>query len=76
MSQILLILCLVIVVQILKIIIKTNIIDKNLIDYNCEYIVLTIAFFATFFRKEIDEHLLITLSIICVIYEIFYVIYA
>ena len=76
MSQILPILCLVIVIQILKIIIKTNIIDKKLVDYNCEYIVLTIAFFATFFRKEIDEHLLITLSIICVIYEIFSVIYA
>lgn len=76
MSLALLILCLVIVIQILKIIIKTNIIDKKLVDYNCEYIVLTIAFFATFFRKEIDEHLLITLSIICVIYEIFSVIYA
>ncbi len=76
MSLALLILCLVIVIQILKIIIKTNIIDKKLIDYNCEYIVLTIAFFATFFRKEIDEHLLITISIICVIYEIFSVIYA
>ena len=76
MSLALLILCLVIMIQILKIIIKTNIIDKKLIDYNCEYIVLTIAFFATFFRKEIDEHLLITLSIICVIYEIFSVIYA
>ena len=76
MSQILLILCLVIVVQILKIIIKTNIIDKNLIDYNCEYIVLTIAFFATFFRREIGEHVLITLSIICIIYEIFSTIYA
>lgn len=76
MSLALLILCLVIVIQILKIIIKTNIIDKKLIDYNCEYIVLTIAFFATFFRKEIDEHLLITLSMICVIYEIFSVIYA
>lgn len=76
MSQILPILCLVIVIQILKIIIKTNIIDKKLVDYNCEYIVLTIAFFATFFRKEIDEHLLITISIICVIYEIFSVIYA
>ena len=76
MSLALLILCLVIVIQILKIIIKTNIIDKKLIDYNCEYIVLTIAFFATFFRKEIDEHLLITLSIICVTYEIFSVIYA
>ena len=76
MSLALLILCLVIVIQILKIIIKTNIIDKKLVDYNCEYIVLTIAFFATFFRKEIDEHLLITLSIIFVIYEIFSVIYA
>lgn len=76
MSPILPILCLVIVIQILKIIIKTNIIDKKLVDYNCEYIVLTIAFFATFFRKEIDEHLLITISIICVIYEIFSVIYA
>ena len=76
MSLALLILCLVIVIQILKIIIKTNIIDKKLVDYNCEYIVLTIAFFATFFRKEIDEHLLITLLIICVIYEIFSVIYA
>ena len=76
MSLALLILCLVIVIQILKIIIKTNIIDKKLVDYNCEYIVLTIAFFATFFRKEIDEHLLITISIICVIYEIFSVIYA
>lgn len=76
MSLALLILCLVIVIQILKIIIKTNIIDKKLVDYNCEYIVLTIAFFATFFRKEIDEHLLMTISIICVIYEIFSVIYA
>ena len=76
MSLALLILCLVIVIQILKIIIKTNISDKKLVDYNCEYIVLTIAFFATFFRKEIDEHLLITISIICVIYEIFSVIYA
>ena len=76
MSPILPILCLVIVIQILKIIIKTNIIDKKLVDYNCEYIVLTIAFFATFFRKEIDEHFLITISIICVIYEIFSVIYA
>ena len=76
MSLALLILCLVIVIQILKIIIKTNIIDKKLVDYNCEYIVLTIAFFVTFFRKEIDEHLLITISIICIIYEIFSVIYA
>lgn len=53
MSLALLILCLVIVIQILKIIIKTNIIDKKLIDYNCEYIVLTIAFLQHFLEKKL-----------------------
>ena len=70
MSVALLILCLVIVAQVLKIIIKTSVIDKNLIDYVCEYLVLALAFVGVFFRKDIQEDILRMLSCFCVIYEV------
>ena len=70
MSLALLILCLVIVAQVLKIIIKTSVIDKNLIDYVCEYLVLALAFVGVFFRKDIQEDILRMLSCFCVIYEL------
>lgn len=70
MAIILLVLCIVIVMQVLKIIIKTNIIDKHLIDYILEYFVLIIAFLDLFFRETIPSNILISTTISCVTYEL------
>ena len=76
MAIILLVLCIVIIIQVLKIIIKTNIIDKHLIDYFLEYFVLIIAFLCLFFRETVPSNVLISTTISCIIYELISGIYA
>ena len=69
------ILCLTLVAQVLKIIIKTNIIDKNPIDYFMEYVVTASIFITLFFQKEIPFELLRTVAIISLVYTLISYIY-
>ena len=69
------ILCLTLVAQVLKIIIKTNIIDKNPIDHFMEYVVTTSIFTTLFFQKEIPFELLRTVAIISLVYTLISYIY-
>ena len=50
MIAILIILSLILVAQTIKIIVKTNIIDKNLIDYYIEYVVAIIILLTLIFK--------------------------
>lgn len=75
MAVVLLILCLILVLQVLKIIIKTSIIDKNVVDYIVEYIVALLALCSIFFREELPEDVSWKTSIFCVAYEIISLIY-
>ena len=52
MIAILIILSLILVAQTIKIIVKTNIIDKNLIDYYIEYVVAIITVSYTHLRAH------------------------
>ena len=70
MAVVLLILCLILVLQILKIIIKTSIIDKNVLDYIFEYIIALLALCSIFFREELPKDVSWKISIFCVVYEI------
>ena len=54
MIAILIILSLILVAQTIKIIVKTNIIDKNLIDYYTEYVVAIIILLTLIFEKSIS----------------------
>ena len=62
-------LCLVLVAQILKILVKRSIIDKNVIDYYLEYIVAVTLFVVLFFHADIEKGVLLTLLVISLIYE-------
>lgn len=68
-------LCFALVIQILKIVLKQNIIDKNLIDYYLEYMVTVVIAMTLFFQKQIVADILFTIFIISLLYEIISCIY-
>ncbi len=70
MITIITILCLELVVQILKIIVKKSIIDKNIIDYYLEYVFTIILTIILFFQKNISIKELFIVLIISLLYEI------
>ena len=75
MIAILIILSLILVVQIIKIIVKTNIIDKNLIDYYIEYVVAIIILLTLIFEKIISLDILLLVTITSLLYEVISFIY-
>ena len=75
MIAIISILCLELVVQILKIVVKRSIIDKNIIDYYLEYILTIILAIILFFQKNISTNALFIVLIISFVYEIISCIY-
>ena len=64
------ILCLLLVCQILKIILKKGIINKNITDYALEYIVSITIFIALFMQEIISRNSLFIIAILSIIYEI------
>ena len=75
MIAILIILSLILVAQIIKIIVKTNIIDKNLIDYYIEYVVAIIILLTLIFEKNISLDILLLVTIMSLLYEVISFIY-
>lgn len=64
------ILCLLLVCQILKIILKKGIINKNITDYALENIVSITIFIALFMQESISRNSLFIIAILSIIYEI------
>ena len=75
MISILIILSLILVAQTIKIIVKTNIIDKNLIDYYIEYVVAIIILLTLIFEKIISLDILLLVTITSLLYEVISFIY-
>lgn len=75
MIAILIILSLILVAQTIKIIVKTNIIDKNLIDYYTEYVLAIILLLTLIFEKSISLNILLLVTITSLLYEIISFIY-
>ena len=69
------ILCLLLVWQILKIILKKGIINKNITDYALEYIVSIIILIALFMQESISRNSLFIIALLGIIYEIISLIY-
>ena len=69
------ILCLLLVWQILKIILKKGIINKNITDYALEYIVSIIILIALFMQESISRNRLFIIALLGIIYEIISLIY-
>lgn len=69
------ILCLLLVWQILKIILKKGIINKNITDYALEYIVFIIILIALFMQESISRNSLFIIALLGIIYEIISLIY-
>ena len=69
------ILCLLLVWQILKIILKKGIINKNITDYALEYIVSTTILIALFMQESISRNRLFINALLGIIYEIISLIY-
>ena len=69
------ILCLLLVCQILKIILKKGIINKNITDYALEYIVSITIFIALFMQESISRNSLFIIALLGIIYEIISLIY-
>ena len=69
------ILCILLVCQILKTILKTSIINKNKIDYVLEYIVSIIIFVTMFMQEYILRNKLLVIVVLGIIYEINSLIY-
>ena len=67
---ILVILCLTLVFQVIKVIIKTTVIDKNWLSYIAEYIVIILILYALLCEKSIDIRSLFIIMVICLVYEI------
>lgn len=63
-------LCILLVWQILKIILKKGIINKNKIDYVLEYIVFIIIFITIFMQEYISRESLLIIAVFGIIYEI------
>lgn len=64
------VLCILLVCQILKIILKASIINKNKIDYVLEYIVFIIIFITIFMQEYISRKSLLIIAVFGIIYEI------
>ena len=64
------ILCLLLVWQILKIILKKGIINKNITDYALEYIVAITILIALFMQESISRNSLFIIALLGIIYEI------
>ena len=75
MIAILITLSLILVAQTIKIIVKTNIIDKNLIDYYIEYVVAIIILLTLIFEKSISLDILLLVTIMSLLYEVISFIY-
>ena len=69
------ILCLLLVWQILKIILKKGIINKNITDYALEYIVAITILIALFMQESISRNSLFIIALLGIIYEIISIIY-
>ena len=69
------ILCLLLVCQILKIILKKGIINKNITDYALEYIVSIIILIELFMQESISRNSLFIIALLGIIYEIISLIY-
>lgn len=69
------VLCILLVCQILKIILKTSIINKNKIDYVLEYIVSITILIALFMQESISRNSLFIIALLGIIYEIISLIY-
>ena len=69
------ILCLLLVWQILKIILKKGIINKNITDYALEYIVSITILIALFMQESISRNSLFIIVLLGIIYEIISLIY-
>lgn len=69
------ILCLLLVWQILKIILKKGIINKNITDYALEYIVAITILIALFMQESISRNILFIIALLGIIYEIISLIY-
>ena len=69
------ILCLLLVWQILKIILKKGIINKNITDYALEYIVFIIILIALFMQESISRNSLFIIALLGIIYEIISITY-
>lgn len=69
------ILCLLLVWQILKIILKKEIINKNITDYTLEYIVSITILIALFMQESISRNSLFIIALLGIIYEIISLIY-
>ena len=69
------ILCLLLVWQILKIMLKKGIINKNITDYTLEYIVAITILIALFMQESISRNSLFIIALLGIIYEIISIIY-
>ena len=69
------VLCILLVCQILKIILKTSIINKNKIDYVLEYIVSITILITLFMQESISRNSLFIIALLGIIYEIISLIY-
>ena len=69
------VLCILLVWQILKIILKKGIINKNITDYALEYIVFMIMLIALFMQESISRNILFIIALLGIIYEIISIIY-
>ena len=69
------ILCLLLACQILKIILKKGIINKNITDYALEYIVSITILIALFMQESISRNSLFIIALLGIIYEIISLIY-
>ena len=69
------VLCILLVCQILKIILKKGIINKNITDYALEYIVFITILIALFMQESISRNSLFIIALLGMIYEIISLIY-
>lgn len=69
------VLCILLVCQILKIILKKGIINKNITDYALEYIVFITILIALFMQESISRNSLFIIAFLGIIYEIISIIY-
>lgn len=69
------ILCLLLICQILKLIIKRGIINKNIVDYVLEYIISITILIALFVQESISKNSLFIIVLLGIIYEIISLIY-
>ena len=69
------VLCILLIWQILKIILKKGIINKNITDYALEYIVFITILIALFMQESISRKSLLIIALLGIIYEIISITY-